>query len=355
MINKQMKSVSMRVLILVIVLLNTGNLYSQRVFNKRLADNAKAFNIYRVREGDSILKIAKLHRISPNYLRKINDLTIDQNIFVDQKLNVPYRKINPNNYGIHVASRNNNKLADLGNRLFNRNKNYKSHVVQPGETAYSIARIYKTSINNIKQINNLNDKYFVFSGQILRIPLNTSQSPTLYNNTDKESEVEKGINPSKYKVYIVKKGDTLLKISRVYNLQLNTIANFNGIQTLDNILIGQKIKIPILNSNYQSDIRNNNNEITPIIKYDPSKVDNTLAKNNWQINNASSKLNLSKYNRGKSVIKYIYYRVRPNDSMVSIANKFNLRTDDIRRANNMNFDKGLTINQHIRIPQIVNR
>lgn len=95
------------------------------------------------------------------------------------------------------------------------NNNY--YIVQKGDTLWSIASKYKTTVSKLKDINNLSNNLIVV-GQKLLIP-----------NSSKE--------------YIVQKGDTLYSISRKFNTTVSDIISFNNLKTTT-IQIGQKLLIP---------------------------------------------------------------------------------------------------------------
>ena len=102
------------------------------------------------------------------------------------------------------------------------------YVVKKGDTLYGIASKYNVSLNALKELNNLTSNT-INVGQILTIP----DSNTLNNN-----------------IYIVKKGDTLYSIARLYNTTVNKIKELNNLTT--NIInIGQELLIDDNNKTYE--------------------------------------------------------------------------------------------------------
>ncbi|MBO5712513.1 MAG: LysM peptidoglycan-binding domain-containing protein, partial [Acholeplasmatales bacterium] len=51
---------------------------------------------------------------------------------------------------------------------------YLQYVVQPNDSLYMIAKSYNTTVENIKQINNLVSNT-IYPNQILYVPMNTTQ------------------------------------------------------------------------------------------------------------------------------------------------------------------------------------
>lgn len=95
-----------------------------------------------------------------------------------------------------------------------------------------------------------------------------------------------------YDNYIVKKGDNLSYISRIYNTSVSDLMKINNLGT-DFLSVGQVLKVPKLKGNI--------------------------------------------------------YIIKKGDSLYSIAKKFNTSVDKIKEFNNLNSDK-LTVNQKIVIP-----
>ena len=96
------------------------------------------------------------------------------------------------------------------------------YTVKKGDTLYSISKRFNVSIDNLKQINNLESNN-ISEGQKLYL---TSIKPEDNNNT-----------------YIVKKGDTIYSIAKKFNVEIEDIIKENSLT--GNILsIGQIILIP---------------------------------------------------------------------------------------------------------------
>ena len=99
-----------------------------------------------------------------------------------------------------------------------------THIVQPGQTLFSIARWYGVDVWALARVNNIVNPNRIYVGQRLVIPKSTV--------------------PGASNVYIVKVGDTLYSIARVYKTTAWTIARANGIYNLNYIYVGQRLIIP---------------------------------------------------------------------------------------------------------------
>ena len=97
-----------------------------------------------------------------------------------------------------------------------------TYVVVSGDTLYSIARKFNTTVDKIKNLNNLSSNILSI-GQVLKIPSGSTDSNT---NT-----------------YTVVSGDTLYSIAKKFNTSVDEIKNLNNLSS-NTLSIGQILKIP---------------------------------------------------------------------------------------------------------------
>ncbi len=133
---------------------------------------------YIVKSGDTLYGIAKKYNLSVNELKELNNLTSDS-LSIGQKLKVKETLNNSANtyivekgdtlYGIankfnvtvdELKKANNlsNNTLSIGQVLTipsDNNQNTIIYTVQKGDTLYSLARTYKTTVDEIKRLNNL--------------------------------------------------------------------------------------------------------------------------------------------------------------------------------------------------------
>lgn len=149
-------------------------------------------NIYIVKKGDSLYSIANKYNTTVEELKRINNLT--SNILsIGQVLKLP---------------------SDKANNV-EKEENTISYTVQKGDSLYSIARKYDTTIDRIKDLNNLTTNLLSI-GQVLLIPTDTNLETT----------------------YTVKKGDSLYSIAKKYNTTVDRLKQLNNL-TSNLLSIGQ--------------------------------------------------------------------------------------------------------------------
>jgi len=107
------------------------------------------------------------------------------------------------------------------------------HVVQRGDTLYSIARRYGTTVQAVMNANGLTNRNFIWVGQRLTIPGASSGGGS-----------SSGGGTTSGGVYVVRRGDTLYSIARRYGTTVQAIMNANGLRNGNFIWVGQRLTIP---------------------------------------------------------------------------------------------------------------
>lgn len=125
-----------------LILYTNGN--NDNTSNTTIAENKSSSSTHKVKRGETISGIAEKYHVSIASLKKLNDMT-DNTIIIGEELQIPQSG------GVS------NQLSDDG-----------YHTVENGETLYSIAIKYHTSVQKIKKINNLSSSKIIV-GQKLKV------------------------------------------------------------------------------------------------------------------------------------------------------------------------------------------
>ena len=145
-------------------------------------------NYYVVKSGDTLWSIARKYNLSVNELKALNNLS--------------------------------SNVLSVGQRLIVGKESSNDYVVSAGDTLWAIARKFNVSVDDIKALNNLSSNNLSI-GMILKIPL--------YSNKQNEET----------NVYVVKSGDSLWSIARMFNSTVDEIKSLNSLKS--NVLrIGQR-------------------------------------------------------------------------------------------------------------------
>ena len=216
-----------------------------------IAPDGLITNTYVVQKGDSLYSIAAKLGTTVTELKKENNLT-SNTLQIGQVLRIPTKEIYEEEENVYVVKKGdtlygiaqaNNTTVDEIKKFNNLTSNILStgqllkipsallpeatYTVKKGDSLYSIANKYNTTVDELKRINNLTSNTLSI-GQVLKLP------------SDKASDEEKEENTI---TYTVQKGDSLYSIAKKYNTTIDAIKNLNNLTT--NILsIGQVLLIP---------------------------------------------------------------------------------------------------------------
>lgn len=202
---------------------------------------------YIVKKGDSLWSIASKNNTTVDNIKKLNNLS-SNNLSVGQVLKLSYDAENEdikksniytvkkgdslwliaNKYGTTVDElKNANNLKSntlsIGQTLIIPEKKEStskiSYVVKKGDSLWLIANKYDTTVEKIKSTNNLKSNTLSI-GQVLVIP-----------------------SSSEFITYTVKKGDSLWLIANKYNTTVDNIKKLNNLSS-NNLQINQKLILP---------------------------------------------------------------------------------------------------------------
>jgi LysM repeat protein len=155
-------------------------------------------------------------------------------------------------------------------------ENYIFHIVESGQTVFSIAEKYQTTKENIYKHNPETEISPLQKGQIVKIPKTGASAGDLKQN---EPSV-----PS-FSEHKVKRKETLYSISRNYNISVDEIIIMNPELNTSDIKTGQIIKIPLLtkvapsyNNDTTTGIANNNVVVMTALEPCTPKDDNQIHK-----------------------------------------------------------------------------
>lgn len=271
-------------------------------------------NTYTVKAGDSLWSIANKYGITVNELKALNALT-SNNLQVGQILTVP---------GAGTPS----QPTPGGN----------TYTVKNGDSLWSIAQKYNTTVNTLKSLNGLTSNDLQI-GQTLKLPGDIGETPVESNT------------------YTVKAGDSLWSIANRYGITVNELKALNNL-TSDNLTIGQALRVP-----------SSETGTTPGGTPNPSNTYTVKSGDSlWKIAN--------QYNVTVNAIKTLNgltsdsltvgqqlliptttgttntnktYTVQSGDSLWSIANKYGTNVNTLKSLNNLTSNM-LQIGQTIRLP-----
>ena len=262
-----------------------------------------------------------MHRDTPN-----NETVIVEYGFVDStKDDVEQIKNNYEKYAEAVVR----AVADYKGIKYTSPVGGDYYTVKKGDSLWSIANKFGTTVKKLKEINKL-------STNVLKV-----------GQTLKITSVEETI-PDEYLLYTVKKGDTLYDIAASYGTTVETLKTINNLEN-SNLTINQQIFIP-------KDTNSSVNKNIYVVKkgdtlFDIAKLKGVTVNEIKEANNLKTDtlqigqvLNIPTPSSGE-----INYIVQKGDNLYTIANKYDVTIDDIKKLNNLSTTT-LQIGQILKIP-----
>ncbi len=164
-----------------------------------------------VQAGETLFGIAKKYNVQVDGIKALNNLP-NNDLKVGMRL-----IINPN----QPAIKPNEEAVVPG-----------YHEVKQGETLYSISRLYNTTVNELKALNELETDTIRVGEELIVVPL----------NGEKAKEEIANDNPEEPVYHLVKEKETLYSLSRKYGVTPEQIRRLNNILD-NNIPVGAKLRI----------------------------------------------------------------------------------------------------------------
>ncbi len=175
------------------------------------------------------------------------------------------------------------------------------HIVRGGDTFYSIARKYQMKVNDLMKMNDLNDAAVLSIGQELKV----AASP------EKEKEKKTGPEPEENKrsIHEVKPGESLYGIARKYEMSVKDLLELNGLDDQAVLSIGQELIIAA-----------------------PSSLEEKETEAATQPEEKES----------------TFHEVKAGDTLYNIARKYNLTVDELKQLNNKE-DNSLSLGEKLKV------
>ena len=182
---------------------------------------------------------------------------------------------NSNQHESQISAGNGNQIPD-------------TYTVKAGDSLWGISQTYGTTVNNLKQINNLSSNV-IYVGQVLKLKQQSTTQP--------ESSQSSQSNSSDF--YTVKAGDSLWKIAMGNDLTVSHLKQMNNL-TINTIYVGQQLRIK-------------------------------EGQTNSQASQSNSQTNQSSQNAGT-------YTVKAGDTLWGIANDHDTTVNALKQNNHVNSD-----------------
>jgi membrane-bound lytic murein transglycosylase D len=201
------------------------------VFNENITqiteEQRMALGHYTVHRGDSVVSVARHFATSVNVIRDLNELPSGP-LTVGTDLRIPSStamQLPPK--VMLAAARVDGKVKE--NR---RERRVRIHAVHAGESLWTIARRHGMNVNTLASMNGLHPGDALRAGQKIRF--STTSATTAHSSSG-----------GRRVIYIVRAGDTLRQIAKLFQVSVSQILAWNGMSSESHILKGQKLTIRV--------------------------------------------------------------------------------------------------------------
>lgn len=193
----------------------TGNLVAQKL-EKAPRSKIRDYIVHRVRRGDTLSEIARRYGVSLRLLMEVNQLSYRSILRIGQTIRVPMfdRRVRGS------QRRTTTRGVLTGSQ----------YAIKPGDTLYSIARAYGIDWREFLKANPGLNPRRLRPGDVIRVPGGVGQRPDTTN--------------SGVRIHIVRPGETLYRIARLYGVSVHQIMRMNQLTKNSIIYPGNRLVIP---------------------------------------------------------------------------------------------------------------
>lgn len=190
---------------------------------------------YKIKSGDSLIKIAKKFNTSPKQLKHINRIK-GHTIRAGKTLLIPQASHSMATYSLSNTQRTIAKQSTAP-----KGKTKKQHTVRRGESFWTIAQKYRVPVRQLAQWNGLATRDLLQIGQQLVVWVDSSTSGMASSNGTAHSPTDpqtiRRLN------YNVRSGDSLSRIANKFNVSVVQIEKWNRLNIKRYLQPGQKLTL----------------------------------------------------------------------------------------------------------------
>lgn len=308
--------------------------------------SAQRYLEYQTKEGDSIWSITRQFQLSIHEVAKVNKIEQDQPLSLGQLIKIPTNEgNNPNSNGV-VSTVN--------------------HTVQKGESLWDIAQQYRSSLEDISVINDLNEADSLLLGQEIKIPIDNTKKeeakkeeaqPGLSFQKDKLNS--QGITTSLQQEFnnlvkevnsTAKEDESLWTITQNYHVFLKDFSQKNNLEDSERLSISQIINSPLDSSSGNEENKNKK-------RYEKASLQNILQPSIDQKFDIPATDQPAEQETSTSVAqiekpkKDVIHYVQKGETLWQISRKYQVSVQSIASANQISKNGRLIVGQRLIIPE----
>ncbi|MCM3544107.1 LysM peptidoglycan-binding and 3D domain-containing protein [Priestia megaterium] len=190
-----------------------------------IADAASAdTDTHKVKAGETLFSISQQHNVTVEDLKKWNGLSSTL-IYANQTLQIGSTSTDSSSSSTPTTTSSNH-----------------TYTVKSGDTLYRIAKNNGTSVQQLKEWNNLSN-HLIYVNQVLKISgTGTVSSSPSAPVQEKTNETQASPAPSNSKSYKVQPGDTMWSVAQRHGISISQLKQWNNLSS-NTIYINQVLQV----------------------------------------------------------------------------------------------------------------
>lgn len=308
---------------------------------------------YIVKANDTLTGVADDFGLSLSQLASYNNLSINSNLFIGQKLNLR------DNHDDKIAAINQTMARSDTSKPVAKIKT-KSYAVKRGEYLKVIADRYALSVSELADLTSgLDIGASLYVGQKINVPMHTVDEDSKLESKVIDQAKFKNTKADKTENYKVQSGDTLSSIANQAKITLSDLASMNNISISKGLMVGQILKVPTGSSVPEVYTVQSGDNLTVISNKYNVPMGQIADLNGINVRSnlfVGQKLKLAgevesvsaKVQSQKSDETDIHV-VKRGETLASIAKKYHLQTTYLGKLNDLSRNANVTVGQRLKV------
>ena len=257
---------------------------------------------YQVKRGEFLKLIAERYGLSNQELASLTPgLTATSALLVGQRINVPQAVVAAGAEQVAPRPYFPPKETPVATK-----PTTEAYRVQRGETLSSIANTHELSVAELASLNAFSAQTRLQAGQTIQVPVSVKIP----------------------EFYVVQAGDTLTGVANKFELNMQQLAQLNGMNTQAGLRVGQRLRLT-------------GTPAASVQTVNSTPTEPTKAKTEQPVPVVNSTRNTESY------------RVRAGESLNAIAPRYGLSVKELADLNGLSARAGLQVGQSIQVPKLV--
>lgn len=299
---------------------------------------------YTVKHGESLTRIADLFNVRVSEIRNWNNIPYTETIQVNQVLTLYVPEAKKEFYASldKQSSSEKNSLITNETTTSSNSNTWTYHTIRSGESLSVIAAKYGVRVSDLMAWNNLSSTR-INKGKTLKLKAGgrADNTSSYQNYSSNNTPNTKAFN------YTIRPGDTISEIAERFGTSMYKIRQWNGLRS-NRLIAGKTLKIYGVENS--SSLGDNTYKTSGTLNYYTIKSGDSISEVAEKFNVSTSSIRSWNNLRSNKIIAgkklKIYSNVTPNDvgtghlykikkgdSLIEIADQFNVTVDELRKWN----------------------